>query len=45
MERLPDDTGGRPNEVILQMGHDVNYGAPIGQSVRLAGARSSMRGP
>ena len=39
VERLPDDTGGRPNEVILQMGHDVNYGAPIGQSVRLAGGK------
>ena len=39
IERLPDDTGGRPNEVILQMGHNVNYGAPVDQSIRLAGGR------
>ncbi|MFD1880279.1 aminotransferase class V-fold PLP-dependent enzyme [Paracoccus pacificus] len=39
IERLPDDTGIYPNEVILQMGHNVNYGAPVDQSIRLAGGR------
>lgn len=36
--RLPDAAGLR-QEVILQKAHDVNFGAPIGQMVRLAGAR------
>src|SRR5258708_27810867 len=36
--RLPD-TEGLVNEVILQQAHDVNFGAPISQMVRLAGAR------
>ncbi|WP_116134129.1 aminotransferase class V-fold PLP-dependent enzyme [Tropicimonas sp. IMCC34043] len=44
VERLPDDTGGRPNEVILQLGHSVNYGAPIDQSVRLAGGKVVLAG-
>ncbi len=35
---LPD-TDGLPNEVILQHGHDVNFGGRISQMVRLAGAR------
>lgn len=39
IERLPDDTGCQPDEVILQMGHNVNYGAPVDQSIRLAGGR------
>ncbi|MCG8511948.1 MAG: aminotransferase class V-fold PLP-dependent enzyme [Rhodospirillales bacterium] len=38
IELLPD-TGGLPNEVVVQAGHLVNYGAPIDQSVRLTGAR------
>jgi D-glucosaminate-6-phosphate ammonia-lyase len=35
--QLPD-TEGMPNRVIIQKGHCVNYGAPITQSIRLAGA-------
>jgi D-glucosaminate-6-phosphate ammonia-lyase len=36
--QLPD-TAGMPNEVILQKAHEVNFGAPISQMVRLTGAR------
>ena len=36
--RLPD-TEGMANEVVLQLAHDVNFGAPISQMVRVAGAR------
>ena len=36
--QLPDTTG-MPNEVILQKGHDVNFGAMVSQRVRLSGAR------
>ncbi|MBZ9796275.1 aminotransferase class V-fold PLP-dependent enzyme [Mesorhizobium sp. ES1-4] len=39
IERLPDDTGELKSEVVIQLGHIVNYGAPIDQSVRVAGAR------
>ncbi|CAN7162538.1 aminotransferase class V-fold PLP-dependent enzyme [Mesorhizobium sp. LjNodule214] len=39
IERLPDDTEGLKSEVVIQLGHIVNYGAPIDQSVRMAGAR------
>src|SRR5207247_4132144 len=35
---LPD-TEGLPNQVVLQQAHDINFGAPISQMVRLAGAR------
>ncbi|WP_102959387.1 aminotransferase class V-fold PLP-dependent enzyme [Mangrovicella endophytica] len=38
IERLPDDIEGLKNEVIVQLGHIVNYGAPVDQSARLAGA-------
>lgn len=38
IERLPDTTGLR-NEVVVQTGHLVNYGAPVDQAIRLAGAR------
>ena len=34
--RLPL-TDGRPNEVLLQAGHWVNFGAPVEQMVRMAG--------
>ena len=34
--RLPL-TGGRANEVLLQTGHWVNFGAPVEQMVRMAG--------
>ena len=37
IERLPDDTGELKSEVVIQLGHIVNYGAPIDQSVRVAG--------
>ncbi|MBN9219094.1 MAG: aminotransferase class V-fold PLP-dependent enzyme [Mesorhizobium sp.] len=39
IERLPDETSGLKSEVIIQLGHIVDYGAPIDQSVRLAGAK------
>ncbi len=35
---LPE-TGGLRNEVVLQHGHDVNFGGRISQMVRLTGAR------
>jgi L-seryl-tRNA(Ser) seleniumtransferase len=35
--RLPD-TAGMPNEIVLPLGHDINFGAPISQMIRLAGA-------
>src|SRR5712691_240530 len=36
--RLPD-TDGLANEIVLQQAHDVNFGAPISQMIRVAGAR------
>ena len=36
--RLPD-TDGMPDQVILPLGHDVNFGAPISQMIRLSGAK------
>ena len=36
--RLPDTTGMK-NEVVIQVGHLVNYGHPIEQDIRLTGAR------
>ncbi len=38
VERLPDSTGLK-NEVVIQTGHMINYGAPVDQAIRLAGAR------
>lgn len=38
VERLPD-TSGMKNEVILQKGHDINFGASVAQMIRLSGAR------
>jgi D-glucosaminate-6-phosphate ammonia-lyase len=38
IERLPDATGLK-NEVPIQLGHMVGYGAPVEQAIRLAGAR------
>jgi len=38
IERLPD-TGKLKNEVVVQTGHLVNYGAPLDQAIRLCGAR------
>ena len=43
IERLPDQTPAR-NEVIIQMGHIVSYGAPVDQAVRLAGAKPVIIG-
>jgi len=39
IERLPDETEGLKSEVVIQLGHIVNYGAPIDQSIRVAGAK------
>jgi D-glucosaminate-6-phosphate ammonia-lyase len=38
VERLPD-AAGMKDEVLTQAGHMVNYGAPVEQAIRLAGAR------
>jgi L-seryl-tRNA(Ser) seleniumtransferase len=38
IERLPD-ANGLKNEVVILAGHMVNYGAPVEQGIRLAGAR------
>ena len=35
--QLPD-TSGMPNQVVIQKGHCVNFGAPVTQMIRLAGA-------
>ncbi len=37
VERLPDTTGMK-NRVILQKGHEVNYGATVTQMIRMTGA-------
>ncbi len=44
IERLPDDTSGLKDEVILQLGHAVNYGAPVDQSIRLVGGKVVLAG-
>jgi D-glucosaminate-6-phosphate ammonia-lyase len=38
VEQLPD-TRGMKNEVVIQVGHLVGYGAPVEQAIRLAGAK------
>jgi len=38
IEQLPD-TGSLKNEVVIQAGHIVSYGAPVDQAIRLAGGR------
>jgi L-seryl-tRNA(Ser) seleniumtransferase len=38
IERLPD-AAGLKDEVVVQAGHLINYGAPVEQAIRLAGAR------
>lgn len=43
IERLPGTTTLK-NEVIVQMGHVVSYGAPVDQSIRLAGGKAVMIG-
>jgi L-seryl-tRNA(Ser) seleniumtransferase len=37
IERLPD-TAGLKNEVVVQAGHLINFGAPLEQAIRLTGA-------
>jgi L-seryl-tRNA(Ser) seleniumtransferase len=41
--RLPDSEG-MPNEVALMLAHDVNFGAPVSQMIRLSGARVAHLG-
>jgi len=43
IERLPD-VAPEKNEVLLQMGHLVSYGAPVDQSIRLAGGKVVLVG-
>lgn len=38
IERLPDASRLPRNEVVIQSGHMVGYGAPVEQGIRLAGA-------
>lgn len=38
IEQLPE-TGDRKNEVLIQTGHMVSYGAPVEQAIRLAGGK------
>ena len=38
IEQLPD-TGSLRNEVLIQAGHMVSYGAPVGQAIRMAGGK------
>lgn len=39
IEQLPDTTGMK-DEVVIQLGHMVGYGAPVEQAIRLAGAKA-----
>lgn len=43
IENLPQ-TSTEKNEVLVQMGHMVSYGAPVDQSIRLAGGKVVMVG-
>ena len=43
VERVPD-TEGLANHVLLQAGHDVNFGAPVVQMIRLGGGRPVIVG-
>lgn len=43
IERLPNACGLK-DEVIVQMGHVVSYGAPVDQAIRLAGAKPVLIG-
>lgn len=43
IEKLPE-TSTPKNEVLVQMGHVVSYGAPVDQSIRLAGGKVVMIG-
>jgi len=41
IEMLPD-TKGLKNEVVVQTGHLINYGAPLEQAIRLTGAKVKL---
>ncbi|MDH3582554.1 MAG: hypothetical protein OEM91_18270, partial [Hyphomicrobiales bacterium] len=43
IEQLPDTTGMK-NEVVIQLGHMVNFGHPVEQDIRVAGALVRMIG-
>lgn len=43
IEKLPDVTPEK-NEVLVQMGHVVSYGAPVDQSIRLGGGKVVLIG-
>jgi len=43
VRRLPDSEG-LPNEIVLQAGHDVNFGARVTQMIRLGGGRPVLAG-
>jgi L-seryl-tRNA(Ser) seleniumtransferase len=43
IEKLPETSTPR-NEVLVQMGHVVSYGAPVDQAIRLAGGKAIMIG-
>ncbi|MVA78317.1 aminotransferase class V-fold PLP-dependent enzyme [Agrobacterium vitis] len=43
IEKLPD-VNTTKNEVLVQMGHLVSYGAPVDQSIRLAGGKVVLVG-
>jgi L-seryl-tRNA(Ser) seleniumtransferase len=44
IERLPDTVRLPRDEVVIQAGHMVGYGAPVEQGIRLAGAKPVMVG-
>ncbi len=43
IEKLPDVVSEK-NEVLVQMGHVVSYGAPVDQAIRLAGGKVVLVG-
>ncbi|MFF0946382.1 aminotransferase class V-fold PLP-dependent enzyme [Rhizobium leguminosarum] len=43
IEKLPDVVS-QKNEVLVQMGHVVSYGAPVDQAIRLAGGKVVLVG-
>ncbi|UVD59299.1 aminotransferase class V-fold PLP-dependent enzyme (plasmid) [Rhizobium sp. Pop5] len=43
IEKLPDSVSEK-NEVLVQMGHVVSYGAPVDQAIRLAGGKVVLVG-
>jgi L-seryl-tRNA(Ser) seleniumtransferase/D-glucosaminate-6-phosphate ammonia-lyase len=42
--RALPDSGGRPNEILLQSGHDVDFGAKVSQMIRLGGGSPVLVG-